>query len=234
MSPSGSIGSGSSRGSDPLPGSPSHVTPTPLPAVWIARHGETEWSLAGRHTGRTDIDLTPRGETDACRLGERLRALSFTAIFTSPSRRAVRTCALAGFGDRAVPDPDLGEWDYGDYEGLRTAEIRTERPTWNLFYDGCPNGESPSAIGDRADRVVAKVRAIDGDVLLVSSAHLLRVLTARWLGLPVAAGQYFVASPAGLGCLGYEHNRSDPAIRLWNDTRHLIENHPPAAARRQP
>jgi probable phosphoglycerate mutase len=210
------------------------VTSPKLPAVWIARHGETEWSLAGRHTGRSDIDLTPRGEEDARRLGERLRDLTFTAIFTSPSKRAVRTCALAGFGDRAVPDSDLGEWDYGDYEGLRTAEIRNERPSWKLFYDGCPGGESPSSIGERADRVVAKIRAIDGDVLLVSSAHLLRILTVRWLRLPVAAGQYFVASPAGLGCLGYEHDRSEPAIRLWNDTRHLVENHPPAASKRQP
>jgi probable phosphoglycerate mutase len=187
-----------------------------LPAVWIARHGETEWSLAGRHTGRTDIDLTPRGEEDARRLGERLRSLTFSAIFTSPSKRAVHTCAQAGFADRAVPDPDLAEWDYGQYEGLRTAEIRSERPGWKLFHDGCPGGESPSDIGARADRVVAKVRAIDGDVLLVSSAHFLRVLTARWLGLHPSAGQYFVASPAGLGCLGYEHDISGPVVRLWN------------------
>ena len=192
-----------------------------LPLVWIARHGETEWSLAGRHTGRTDIDLTERGERDARLLGGRLRDLAFAAIFTSPSTRAVRTCALAGFGDRAQPDADLVEWDYGRYEGLRTAEIRTERPSWKLFHDGCPGGESPEEIGRRADRVVGKVRAIEGDVLLVSSAHFLRVLTARWLALPVAAGQYFVATPAGLGCLGYEHDRSEPAVRLWNDTSHL-------------
>lgn len=202
-----------------------------LPAVWIARHGETEWSLAARHTGRTDIDLTPQGEHDARLLGERLRGIELAAIFTSPSKRAVRTCALAGFGDRAVPDPDLVEWDYGRYEGLRTAEIRSERPTWKLFHDGCPGGESPGEIGLRADRVVAKVRAIEGEVLLVSSAHFLRVLTARWLGLHPSAGQYFVASPAGLGCLGYEHDRSDPVVRLWNDTRHLAE-HPPAPAAR--
>lgn len=199
-----------------------------LPAVWIARHGETEWSLASRHTGRTDIDLTPRGEEDARRLGERLRDLTLSAIFTSPSKRAVRTCALAGFGDRATADPDLAEWDYGDYEGLRTAEIRSERPAWRLFHDGCPHGESPDEIGRRADRVVAKIRGLDGDVLLVSSAHFLRVLTARWLGLHPSAGQYFVASPAGLGCLGYEHDISEPAIRLWNDTRHLAENQPSA------
>ena len=201
--------------------SPTAPTSAKLPAVWIARHGETEWSLAGRHTGRTDIDLTPRGTEDARRLGERLRDLTFSAIFTSPSKRAVRTCAEAGFAGRAVPDSDLAEWDYGRYEGLRTAEIRTERPSWNLFHDGCPGGESPSDIGARADRIVARVRAIDGDVLLVSSAHFLRVLTARWLGLHPSAGQYFVASPAGLGCLGYEHDLSAPAVRLWNDTRHL-------------
>ena len=205
--------------------------PDTPPRVWIARHGETEWSLAGRHTGRTDIDLTPRGEDDARALGARLQELTFAAILTSPSKRAVRTCTLAGFGKRAVIDPDLAEWDYGDYEGLRTAEVRTERPSWELFHDGCPHGESPREIGARADRVVTKVRAIEGDVLLVSSAHFLRVLTARWLGLDASAGQYFVASPAGLGCLGYEHDRSEPAIRLWNDTRHLAENSPPAPQR---
>lgn len=202
-----------------------------LPAVWIARHGETEWSLAGRHTGRTDIDLTHQGEHDARLLGERLRGIELTAIFTSPSKRAVRTCALAGVGDRAVPDPDLVEWDYGRYEGLRTAEIRIERPSWKLFHDGCPGGESPDDIGRRADRVVAKVRAIDGEILLVSSAHFLRVLAARWLDLHPAAGQYFVASPAGLGCLGYEHDRSEPVVRLWNDTRYIAEHRPAPAVR---
>ena len=204
------------------------MTPPKLPAVWIARHGETEWSLAGRHTGRTDIDLTPKGEDDARRLGARLQELTFAAVFTSPSKRAVRTCTLAGFGDRATRDPDLAEWDYGAYEGLRTAEIRAERPSWQLFHDGCPGGESPTQIGERATRVITKIRAIDGDILLISSAHLLRVLTARWLGLDPSAGQYFVASPAGLGCLGYEHDRSEPAVRLWNDTLHLVENRPPA------
>ena len=210
---------------------PSIARNAALPLVWIARHGETEWSLAGRHTGRTDIDLTQRGETDARLLGERLRGIEVVAIFTSPSKRAVRTCALAGLGDRAVPDPDLVEWDYGRYEGLRTAEIRTERPAWKLFHDGCPGGESPDEIGRRADRVAAKVRAVEGDVLLVSSAHLLRVLTARWLRLHPSAGEYFVVSPAGIGCLGYEHDRSEPAVRLWNDTRHLAGNHPAPAAR---
>lgn len=212
-------------------GAPSTAKNAPDPLVWVARHGETEWSLAGRHTGRTDIDLTRQGEQDARLLGERLRGIELAAIVTSPSKRAVRTCALAGFGDRAVPDPDLAEWDYGRYEGLRTAEIRSERPAWNLFHDGCPGGESPDEIGLRADRVVAKVRAIEGEVLLISSAHFLRVLTARWLGLHPSAGQYFVVSPGGLGCLGYEHDRSEPVVRLWNDTRHLAEHHPVPAAR---
>ena len=192
-----------------------------LPAAWVARHGETEWSLAGRHTGRTDIDLTERGERDARRLGERLRSLTLAAVFTSPSRRALRTCELAGICDRAVRDPDLREWDYGRYEGLRTAEIHAERPSWRLFHDGCPDGESPAAIGERADRVVSRVRGIEGDVLLVSSGHFLRVLAARWLGMDASAGQYFLATPASLGCLGYEHDRSEPVLRLWNETSHL-------------
>ena len=197
------------------------ASPARLPAVWIARHGETEWSLAGRHTGRTDVDLTESGERQARSLGERLRGIDFAAVFTSPSRRAVRTCQLAGFADQAVPNPDLAEWDYGSYEGLRTAEIRTERPTWQLFHDGCPGGESPAMIGERADRMVRRVRGVEGDVLLVSSAHFLRVLAARWLGLDASAGEYFVAAPASLGCLGYEHDRSEPVLRLWNDTPHL-------------
>jgi broad specificity phosphatase PhoE len=200
------------------------VSGAALPAVWVARHGETEWSLAGRHTGRTDLDLTERGEQDARRLGERLRVLILAAVFTSPSKRAVRTCELAGICDRATRDPDLGEWDYGQYEGLRTSEIRAGRPAWNLFHDGCPGGESPADIGARADRVLQRVRAIEGDVLLVSSAHFMRVLAARWLGLEPPAGQYFLTLPASLSCLGYEHDRTRPVLSLWNDTSHLVED----------
>ena len=197
------------------------VTNAALPAVYVVRHGETAWSLAGRHTGSTDIDLTEQGERDARRLGERLHGLEFAAILTSPSLRAVRTCELAGFGDRAVRDPDLREWDYGRYEGLRTAEIRAERPGWQLFRDGCPGGETPAEIGARADRVLERVRPIPGMLLLVSSAHFLRVLTARWLGLDASGGRYFLLGPAAVGCLGYEHDRSEPVLRLWNDTGRL-------------
>ena len=193
----------------------------PLPVNSVARHGETAWSLSGQHTGLTDLPLTERGERNARRLGERLRGINFTKVFTSPLQRAARTCELAGFGAAAEIDRDLLEWNYGEYEGRRTAEILAERPEWELFRDGCPGGESPGQIGARADRVVGRVRAVEGDVLLFSSGHFLRVLAARWLGLPPGAGRYFLLSTASLSALGYEHNRSEPVIRLWNDTRHV-------------
>jgi broad specificity phosphatase PhoE len=194
----------------------------PLPVVYVARHGETAWSLSGQHTGITDLPLTDQGERNARRLGERLRRLTFAKIFTSPLQRAARTCELAGFGAMAEVDRDLHEWNYGEYEGRRTAEILAERPGWQLFRDGCPGGESPDQIGGRADRVVSRLRAIPGDVLLFSSGHFLRVLAARWLGLEPAGGRYFLLSTASLGTLAYEHNNlSEPVIRLWNDTRHV-------------
>jgi probable phosphoglycerate mutase len=189
--------------------------------VYLARHGETAWSLSGQHTGRTDLPLTERGERNARALGERLRGLTFAKVFTSPLQRAVRTCELAGFGAAAEIDPDLVEWDYGRYEGRRTAEIHAERPDWQLFRDGCPGGESPGQIGARADRVVGRVRAVNGDVLVFSSGHILRVLAARWLGLDAAGGRYLLLSTASLSALGYEHNLAEPAIRQWNDTRHV-------------
>ena len=192
-----------------------------LPVIYLARHGETAWSLSGQHTGRTDLPLTEGGERNARALGVRLRGLVFAKTFMSPSQRAVRTCELAGFGDGAALDPDLMEWDYGHYEGRRTAEILVERPDWQLFRDGCPGGETTAEIGARADRVVSRVRAVHGDVLLFSSGHILRVLAARWLGLEPAGGRYFVLGTAALCILGYEHNLSEPAIRLWNDTHHL-------------
>jgi broad specificity phosphatase PhoE len=192
-----------------------------LPIVWLARHGETAWSLSGQHTGLTDLPLTERGERNARSLGERLKAVTFAAVFTSPLQRAARTCELAGFGTQAEVDRSLLEWDYGQYEGLRTVDIRKERPDWQLFRDGCPGGESPDQVGSRADRVIQRVRGIDGDVLLFSSAHFLRVLAARWLGLGPAAGRFFLLSTASLSALGYEHNRSQPVIRLWDDTRHV-------------
>ena len=191
-----------------------------LPVIYLARHGETAWTLSGQHTGRTDLPLTEGGERNARALGARLRGLVFAKTFTSPLQRAVRTCELAGFGNGAELDPNLMEWDYGHYEGRRTAEILEEHPDWRLFRDGCP-GVSPPGIGARADRVVGRVRAVHGDVLLFSSAHFLRVFAARWLGLEPAGGRYFVLGTAALCILGYEHNLGEPVIRLWNDTHHL-------------
>lgn len=192
-----------------------------LPIVYLARHGETAWSLSGQHTGLTDLPLTDRGECNARSLTARLKGITFAKVFTSPLQRAVRTCELAGFGNEAETDHDLVEWDYGQYEGLRTREILERRPDWQLFRDGCPGGESPNQVGARADRMLARVRAVSENVLLFSSGHFLRVLAARWLALDAAGGQYFVLDTASLSILGYEHNRSEPAIRLWNDTRHI-------------
>jgi broad specificity phosphatase PhoE len=194
--------------------------PEALPVVYLARHGETAWSLSGQHTGRTDLPLTERGDRNARALGERLRGLAFANVLTSPLQRAVRTAELAGFGGVAKVDPDLVEWDYGQYEGRRTAEILAERPDWQLFRDGCPGGETAVQVGTRADCVIGRVRAMDGNVLLFSSAHVMRVLAARWLGLESAAGRYLLLSTASLSTLGYEHNLSEPMIRLWNETRH--------------
>ena len=193
----------------------------PLPLVYLARHGETAWSLSGQHTGRTDLPLDRARRGTGARPGPAAARMAFAKVLTSPSQRAVRTCALAGFGAAAETDPDLAEWDYGDYEGRRTAEILAERPDWQLFRDGAPGGETPEQIGARADRAIARIRAVRGDVLLVSSAHISRVLAARWLGLPASGGRYLVLGTASLSLLGYEHDLGEPAIRLWNDTSHL-------------
>ena len=192
-----------------------------LPIVYLARHGETAWTLSGQHTGLTDLPLTERGERNARRLQERLRNVTFAKVFTSPLQRARRTCELAGFGSVAEIDRDLLEWNYGEYEGRLTTDIHRERPDWQLFRDGCPGGESPNEVGTRADRGVKRVRAVQGDVLVFSSAHFLRVFAARWLGLDAAFGRYFVLSTASVSALGYEHNLSEPVIRLWDDTRHV-------------
>ena len=190
----------------------------PLPVVYLARHGETAWSLSGQHTGRTDLPLTERGEQQARALGQRLRGASFVKAFTSPSQRARWTAELAGFGGLAEIDPDLAEWDYGQYEGRRTADILAERPGWFLFRDGAPGGETPDQVAARADQVIRRVRAIGGNVVIFSSAHILRVLAARWLGLDAAGGRYFVLGTSSLSILGYEHNLAEPVIRLWNET----------------
>jgi probable phosphoglycerate mutase len=186
-----------------------------LPLIYLARHGETAWTLTGQHTGATDLPLTAQGEAEAVRLGERLAGSPFAAVLTSPLQRAVRTCELAGFRSAAEIEPDLVEWNYGAYEGRTTAEIRAERPGWQLFRDGCPGGESPDQIGARADRVVRRVRAIEGNVLLFSSGHFLRVFGARWLGLEPGAGRLLALGTASLSAMGYEHDRSEPVIRLW-------------------
>jgi probable phosphoglycerate mutase len=190
-----------------------------LPRVFVARHGETAWSLSKQHTGLTDIPLTEAGEAHARELGERLRGLHFGRVLASPLQRARRTCELAGFGGVAQVDADLVEWNYGDYEGRKTADIRRDRPGWQLFRDGCPGGESVAEIGRRADRVIARLRALEQDTLLFSSGHILRVLTARWLGLEPAAGRLFFLGTGSLSILGYEHDRDEPALLLWNETR---------------
>jgi probable phosphoglycerate mutase len=195
---------------------------TALPEIYLARHGETAWTISRQHTGRTDIPLLEQGEKDAIRLGQRLEGVMFTKVLVSPLGRARRTCELAGFGDKAEVDPELHEWEYGNYEGRRTADIRAERPDWYLFRDGCPGGESVAAIGDRADRVIARLRAIDGHVLIFSHGHFLRVLAARWLGLLAGDARLFLLSTAALSILGYEHNLEEPAIRMWNDNRHVL------------
>jgi probable phosphoglycerate mutase len=193
-----------------------------LPIVYLARHGETAWTLSGQYTGLTDLPLTERGERNARRLEERLRGLSFTRVFTSPLQRARRTCELAGFGAVGEIDPDLVEWNYGDYEGRRTAEIRAKRPDWELFRDGCPRGELPAQAAARADRVVSRIRAVLGNVLLFSSGHFIRVLATRWIGLQVTAiARRFLLSTASLSAVGYDKELSRPVIRLWNDTHHV-------------
>jgi broad specificity phosphatase PhoE len=194
-----------------------------LPVIYLARHGETAWSLSGQHTGLTDLPLTEHGERNARSLARRLAGLKFTKILTSPLQRAARTCELAGFAKAAEVDRDLVEWDYGQFEGRTSADIYKEQPCWQLFRDGCPGGESPSQVSARADRVVSRVRAIPGNVLIFSSGHFLRVFAARWLGVEPAGGRFFTLNTASLSALGYEHSLSEPVIRLWNDTRHVNE-----------
>lgn len=193
-----------------------------LPEVYLARHGETAWSLSGRHTGRTDIPLTERGELNARRLGGRLEGIAFTEVLVSPLQRARRTCELAGFSSVAQVTPDLIEWDYGDYEGQRTADIRRERPDWYLFRDGCPGGESLAAVGARADRLVSRLRGDGGRILLFGHGHFTRILAVRWIGFSSGDARHLLLSTASLGVISYEHTLDDPAILLWNDDRHAI------------
>ena len=190
------------------------------PTIYLARHGETEWALNGRHTGRTDIPLTAKGEADAAKIGTRFRGLAFTKVISSPLLRARRTAELAGFAPET--DADLMEWHYGDFEGLRTVEIRERQPDWELFHDGCPGGESVVEISDRVDRVIAKLRAFSGNVLVFAHGHVLRVLAARWVGQSPVLGRALYLSTATISILGFDHHAMDePTIRLWNDDQHL-------------
>ncbi len=190
--------------------------PAPLPEVYLARHGETAWTITRQHTGHSDIPLTPAGEDEARSLGERLAEGRFDFVATSPLIRARRTASLAGF-PTAIELPDLMEWNYGDFDGLTTAQIKAHQDDWLVFRDGCPGGESAAAAADRADRLVKLLREKKGKSLVFSHGHFLRLLAARWLGLPPLAGRCFVLDTTSLSVLGYEHSLEQPVIRLWND-----------------
>ncbi|MDB5325204.1 MAG: putative phosphoglycerate mutase family protein [Phycisphaerales bacterium] len=202
----------------------------PAPRIFLIRHGETAWSKSGQHTGLTDMPLTPAGETAALGLRDRLAAIEFARVFTSPLQRARRTCELAGLGGHAVIEPDLVEWDYGPYEGLTSAEIRQRQPDWDLFNTGIPNvdcncghvpgqGETPAVVAARAKRFLDKAAALEGDTAVFSSGHFIRVLAATWLNLPPTNAKCFYTATASVGTLGYEHGRADRVILLWNDVR---------------
>jgi probable phosphoglycerate mutase len=182
--------------------------------IYLVRHGETEWSLSGQHTGVTDIPLTENGRAAARSLRSVLAQESFELVLTSPLGRARETCELAGLGDRGAVEADLMEWNYGEYEGLTPQQIHAKRPKWMIFRDGCPGGESPRQIADRADRVIAKVQAIEGNVALFAHGHIFRVFVARWIGLSARAGQHFLLGTATLNILGYYGDA--PALKIWN------------------
>lgn len=189
------------------------------PQAFLARHGDTEWSVAHRHTGRTDVPLTEDGRRQAKAVGAALGGRRFVAVFSSPLSRALDTCRLAGFGDVVRVTPDLAEWDYGEYDGLTTPEVREMRPGWNLWDDGAPGGEAAAEVGERVDRVIADVRQAGGNVLVFAHAHVLRVLAARWVGLAADVGRYLVLSTGSISVLGYERETS--VIESWNETHHL-------------
>lgn len=182
--------------------------------IYLVRHGETQWSLSGQHTGASDIPLTENGRMAARLLKPVLSGESFTLVFTSPLKRARETCELAGLGAQAIVEPELVEWNYGNYEGITTAQIRATRPGWSLFRDGCPGGETPDEIAARADRVLAKVRAAEGNVALFAHGHIFRVIAARWIDLPASYGEHFLLDTATLNVLGYYGD--SPALKIWN------------------
>jgi probable phosphoglycerate mutase len=192
--------------------------PAPL-RLHLIRHGETEWSLSGQHTGTSDIPLTAHGEDEARALVPWLRNRSFTRVLTSPRQRARRTCELAGLAAAVEMAPDLAEWDYGEYEGKRSAEIKLIRPGWNVFADGCPGGESPAQVAARADRLIASLQGLEGDVALFSHGHISCVIATRWIGLPVIEGQHLSLSTASMSILGYAPNHPElRVVALWNAT----------------
>ena len=190
--------------------------------VYLVRHGETAWTITGQHTGRTDLALTSRGEEQARSLGPRLNGQRFDHVFSSPLRRALRTCELAGFAGAAALDPGAARVGLRSLRGADLAEIHRERPDWELFRDGCPGGESVSQITARADRVVSRLRTLKGNVLIFSSGHILRILAARWIDSPAALGRRLVLDPACVCLLGYDHGGLDSVIRLWNDRGRLV------------
>lgn len=185
------------------------------PIIYLVRHGETEWSASGKHTGRTDIPLSPRGEREALHLSSRLTPLEVDRVFSSPLGRAWQTCVRAGFAESAETLDDLAEWDYGEYEGRTTEEIHDERPGWELFRDGCPGGESPEDVQARADRVVAKLKGLEGRTILFSHGHMIRALGARWCELPLIVGRHLDLDTASVSALSHHH--AQPTIALWND-----------------
>lgn len=193
---------------------------TSLPRIFLLRHGETEWSQLGRHTGNTELPLMPRGEDDARRIRPRLQKITFDHVLCSPRLRARQTCELAGFAAQAIIEDDLREWNYGDYEGLTAAEIATKQPAWSIYKEGCPGGESAADITARADRLCAKLAGLSGNVAVFSHGHFLRILTTRWVGWPIMNANNLLLSTASLSILGYNHNRRDrPIIALWNETQ---------------
>ena len=192
---------------------------TATQSLWLVRHGETEWTKTGRHTGRTDVPLTPVGEQQAAAIQARIGARAFALVLASPLSRALETCRLAGFGDVAQVDPDLQEWDYGEFEGRTIAEIRAAQPGWSVWTVGGPGGELPSDLEQRADRIIARVTAVDGDVALFAHGHLLRVVAARWLGYPASAGAGLFMDTASVSVLTC--HREDRVIRHWNEICHL-------------
>jgi len=188
-------------------------------SLYLIRHGQTEWSLSGRHTGRTDIPLTAQGEDDARALAPWLKPIQFARIFTSPRQRARRTCELAGLGPQAELEPDLAKWDYGNFEGKRSSDIRNERPDWNVFQDGCPGGEMPAQISDRADRLIARLHTMEGNVALFSHGEFGPALAARWIGLQVIEGQHLLPGTASPSMLGYRATHPEvPVVAMWNAT----------------